>query len=510
MKKHQKSSQSSDDAIVTPAFLALSNEKKKFESVSIRHDPVYNDMVAVTPVVKKFIADRGLIVYGGTAIDYALRLHGASIYPDDALAVPDLDFFSPRACFDAYDLADMLYKAGYDECRAIRGIYVYVQKVDIRDNHWMADISYIPSDIFAKLPTIMYEGMRIIHPDFQRIDVHLSLSFPFTNPPGETIFARWKRDIERFNLVCKYYPINMPAKSTVAKVRMVPVRVPANDISHCMWGIAAYACISQCFQDFYNMIKKVYKKPIPDNIILSGITIDKKSKEFIYETFEVSIYGDTDTQDNTPIHDIFHHTPKHLIEEWEKENGKKCKKFHKYLGQFAESFEIPRINKETGENMRIHMFSLEDDLITVSGASFDDVKVRFTSVQPTLLYLLANAHRHEPPLKNMYLRYYTSLLLIVECVENMFKFLAEETKMPQDDIDSLANSSPFFTSINVYGKSNISLTYKILHKQDEINVGKRVKPYKVPLNYHPNSGNKQPEFDYTSSDWYKKSGDRYE
>ncbi len=48
--------------------------------------------------------------------------------------------------------------------------------------------------------------MRSVHTDYQRIDVHSSLAFPYDNPPREVIFDRWEKDIKRFNIFDKYYP----------------------------------------------------------------------------------------------------------------------------------------------------------------------------------------------------------------------------------------------------------------------------------------------------------------
>ena len=49
-------------------------------------------------IVREFIVERGLILFGGTAIDYALRLKGSKIYPDEQR--PDFDF-SALSCGDA-------------------------------------------------------------------------------------------------------------------------------------------------------------------------------------------------------------------------------------------------------------------------------------------------------------------------------------------------------------------------------------------------------------------------
>ena len=70
-------------------------------------------------VVREFIAARGLVVFGGLAVDFALRLRGLEgLYPPGSR--PDFDFFSPRGVDDAYDLAALLDAKGFPEVAAIR------------------------------------------------------------------------------------------------------------------------------------------------------------------------------------------------------------------------------------------------------------------------------------------------------------------------------------------------------------------------------------------------------
>lgn len=213
----------------------ISSSGKKLELVVLKHDPMYEEILFAIPLVKKFISDNNLIIYGGTAIDYALRLKGDSIYLDDALKVPDLDFYSPMSYKHAYMLADILYDAGNLSARAIVGMHSDTMRVDIGGNHFIADIHYIPKEIFDKLPFILYESMRIIHPDFQRIDLHSSLAFPFDDPPREVIFNRWEKDVKRFEKLSKLYPA--PSGSALRTIQM-----NVSGITKYIWnGALAYA-----------------------------------------------------------------------------------------------------------------------------------------------------------------------------------------------------------------------------------------------------------------------------
>ncbi len=219
---------------------------KIYEQLVIEADPMYEDVVKVISIVKNFIRTKKLIIYGGTAIDFALRLRGDKIYPDESLSVADLDFFSPDSVNDSYELADILYAAGYAESRAIVATYVRTMRVDIGSNHFIADISYMPPRIFEKMPYLEYDGMRIVHPNFQRADLHSSLSFPYDNPPQEVIFSRWSKDIKRFNLLDKYYPIKSEGSD-----KPIPVLDFAEKKSiYC--GDVAYSILYTYFIEHFN------------------------------------------------------------------------------------------------------------------------------------------------------------------------------------------------------------------------------------------------------------------
>tara|TARA_R110002153_G_scaffold273997_1_gene446380 strand:- start:2427 stop:3821 length:1395 start_codon:yes stop_codon:yes gene_type:complete len=198
-------------------------QKPTLENIALSFDPAFDRIDEILKVLREFIISRGLIIYGGLAIDYALRLHGDKIYPDDLLQV-DYDFQSPDAIEDAYTLSELFYgilheHSPADTVRTIRGIHIQTMRVDIGDNHFLADVSYVPKSVFDKLPSIEYRGMKIRHPDMQRIDMHSSLAFPYDNAPMEVIFHRWKKDITRFNLLARYYPIESDYMMPVGRVK---------------------------------------------------------------------------------------------------------------------------------------------------------------------------------------------------------------------------------------------------------------------------------------------------
>ena len=204
-------------------------------------DATLSDTLRALEIVRAFIVERGLILYGGLAIDFALRAAGQpGIYSEDVL--PDYDFYSPDSVGDATALSGALHAAGF-RVRAVRAIHVTTARVRANEV-WVADISYCPPAVFAEIPTIEYQGVRVRAPGHQAIDMHRALSFPLENPPTEVIEHRAGKDVARFNLLVDAYPAEFGLAGANSARGGAPARtvertatIPAGAVLH---GYAAY------------------------------------------------------------------------------------------------------------------------------------------------------------------------------------------------------------------------------------------------------------------------------
>jgi len=181
--------------------------EKYYENLVIKNDKFTQDTQLALGIVKKYIIENKLIVVGGMSIDYALRLKGSKLYDDDSL--PDYDFYSYQYNFDAYQIAERLHSIGLNHVSVINANHTSTMRV--RVNYTVvADVTYVPKNIFDSLPFIMYRGIKIIHPHYQIIDQHRSLSMPYENTPWEVITHRWEKDTIRYDVLYGFYPIEYP------------------------------------------------------------------------------------------------------------------------------------------------------------------------------------------------------------------------------------------------------------------------------------------------------------
>jgi hypothetical protein len=157
------------------------------------------------PLVREWIQKRGRILYGGMAVDYALKAAGhEGIYKEGT--VPDYDFMSPTFYEDSIELADMLHAAGFPDISCINATHITSRRVRIQFFP-VADMTYIPESIYEMVPTLEWEGFRVVHPQFQKLDIHRALCTPLEKPPREVIQQRLAKDIARFRMMDELYPL---------------------------------------------------------------------------------------------------------------------------------------------------------------------------------------------------------------------------------------------------------------------------------------------------------------
>lgn len=142
-------------------------------------------------IVKAFIQDKGLKLYGGAAINAYLPREQKIYNPKD---IPDFDFFSADPWNDAIELANLLYKKGYKYTEAKAGIHKGTYKVFA--NMWpVADITYMNQKDFDKLRTKTVSGLKIVEPFKLLESMYKEFSEPYTNP------SRWPKVAEREKLL---------------------------------------------------------------------------------------------------------------------------------------------------------------------------------------------------------------------------------------------------------------------------------------------------------------------
>jgi len=230
--------------------------------------PAIKDM---TVIVENFIKKKGLIPYGGIAINNVLPKDDQ--FYDEETDIPDYDFFSPNAMDDAKELADIYHAKGYDHVEAKAGQHFGTYKVFVQFIP-VADITSIPKPLFKTLKkhAITVDGIPYTPPNFLRMSMFLELS----RPAGDT--SRWEKVYKRLRLLNKHYPLN--SKKCDGAEFQRPMEFSQDEAVR-IFEVSRDALVNQGVVFFggyaishYSqyMPKKLQKKlrPVPDFDVLSG------------------------------------------------------------------------------------------------------------------------------------------------------------------------------------------------------------------------------------------------
>ena len=202
-RKHKQSHSRLDDVHATydEKELEILREAvdlmEKRKGAKIIQDPQVKKIISI---VEDFIARKKLVCYGGTAINNILP-EDAQFYNKD-IELPDYDFYSDNALDDAKELADIYYKAGYEDVEAKSGVHHGTYKVFVNFTG-IADITQMEPALFKAISrdAIIKKGIRYAPPDFLRMAMYLELS----RPDGDV--SRWEKVQKRLTLLNTHYPL---------------------------------------------------------------------------------------------------------------------------------------------------------------------------------------------------------------------------------------------------------------------------------------------------------------
>jgi len=154
----------------------------------------------IITIVETFIRQKSLICYGGTAINNILPKDEQ--FYDKNIEIPDYDFFSTTPLDDAKELADIYFKAGFEEVESKSGVHYGTYKVFVNFIP-IADITMISNEIYKniKKDAIRVSGIPYAPPNYLRMAMYLELS----RPNGDV--SRWEKVLKRITLLNKHFPL---------------------------------------------------------------------------------------------------------------------------------------------------------------------------------------------------------------------------------------------------------------------------------------------------------------
>jgi hypothetical protein len=467
---------------------------KKFEYIGKKNDSDYEKTMNLMRVIKNFIIRKELIIYGGIAIDYALRLKGSKLYEREQLH-PDYDVYSPNYLEDCKKIVDELTIMGFKNVSAIRGMHILTMRIRC-DHIYLLDISYVPESIFKKIPILKYNRFTFADPIFQMIDMHKSLCFPYLNTPLESIMNRGKKDVIRYNILAKHYPPssyikkviklvnnrtanpkfyngsggkkNTKEKNTKEKSKkrlkqdirlntfvkletdltvLPPFVVGIGEESDgklAITGFGGYAILRKCLDDLASLLNIKIKITAPR----LDFSFSENYEKFILDAPDIG---------NNNIN-FLTYSYMAVVEDL----SKKGIEFERYRAYLDYDYEYIKFNNTT-------ISSTEKQLIAASFHHIgNDKYIYITSVQHILLYFL---FRYNITNYTVYLEYYIHTLNILSAAEMIFKSLIDKVKESEIELIHIFNKSLFAPIISTFGDLNVCTSYIIQEGKKILQVG---------------------------------------
>lgn len=271
-------------------------DKDHYESIMFEHDFQRSSIEKALEIVKKYIIMNKLLLVGGMAIDLSLRSKGSQLYPDNKL--PDYDFLSSNFHIDAYRIGEILTEANITGISVIRGLHASTMRVRVNFVP-VADVTYVPKNIFDAIDTVNYMGFTIVHPHYQMIDQHRSLSLPYENAPMETVMQRWDKDMKRNDLLYNSFPIEETAIIDFNEIEITKELLK----NECIGGYLAYNywyqyCIDLGYKEDksdklvpIDFTKDIIKANIPTELLATVLSDSVESLVKLFKYTEKTKYN---------------------------------------------------------------------------------------------------------------------------------------------------------------------------------------------------------------------------
>lgn len=172
-------------------------------------NPKLDKLKQIYSLLTNYIKENELIIFGGLAINKFLP-ENDKIYEVTENTLPDIDVYSSNARKDIIKMSNMLFEKGITNIIAkdgvinnLNNVLLLSYNIYIEGDNGLVEVMNcvnINNNIFNKIPKKKFNDLYFVKPEYQKIDMLLSL----TN--SITAYNRWEKDNSRFNLLNKYYP----------------------------------------------------------------------------------------------------------------------------------------------------------------------------------------------------------------------------------------------------------------------------------------------------------------
>ena len=163
-------------------------------------DPKMDDVREIVKIVNNFIKNKKRKVYGGEALNKII----SNKSPKDSFygkyELPDIDIYSPRPIDDLIELCNKILESGFTPVTGQEALHKGTYSIFVK-YHNFVDITYVPTNVFHRIPFEEINGINYVHPHFMMVDMLRIFTDPLLS------YFRLEKTVKRLRLIQKHYPI---------------------------------------------------------------------------------------------------------------------------------------------------------------------------------------------------------------------------------------------------------------------------------------------------------------
>ena len=193
-----------DLPIISENWERIQTNVKKIRS-AMELDPSLTEQQKIQQTIIDYAKTHKRKIYGGFGLNLLLldKNPKDAIYEKDCVA--DIDMYSVDPISDFYKICNMLHKNGHKFVYGKEAMHQETYTILV-GNCVYCDITYVPRNIYNKMPFKEINGLMVIHPNFMTID-YLRM---FTDP----IVSGWRigedlKAVKRFIKLQSNYPLQI-------------------------------------------------------------------------------------------------------------------------------------------------------------------------------------------------------------------------------------------------------------------------------------------------------------
>ena len=145
-------------------------------------DPTIEKVYKVHNAILNYCKEKKRKLYGGFAIHTLASSKDKTkrLYDSDQIPPPDIDIYTPEPIEDMYYISNFLFKEGFENVRGEEAQHGETYKLFYYKFN-LCDFSYVPKNVYNRIPFVNVDGLYCVHPNFMIIDYLRMLTNPISS-----------------------------------------------------------------------------------------------------------------------------------------------------------------------------------------------------------------------------------------------------------------------------------------------------------------------------------------